>query len=84
MAIIAVAYSFQLPNNVGTHIWERGVSISACGRRVPGPIVLLSVLMAEHFMAVIRHQAVLFAYFVEIQFQFDKKISNKRMEMLHR
>jgi hypothetical protein len=38
-----------LPRNVGTHTREIGVSLGERGRRVPGPIILLSVLDGKTF-----------------------------------
>jgi hypothetical protein len=49
LAIVAVAYSFKPPRNVGTHTWERGVPIDVPGRRVPGPIFILSRLDGREF-----------------------------------
>jgi hypothetical protein len=43
--ITAVAYRVKTSEERrGTHTWERGASIRVPGRRVPAPIVLVSVL----------------------------------------
>jgi hypothetical protein len=52
------------------HTLQIGVSIGVRGRRVPGPIVILSVLDGRVLMAV-RQQPVHFADIVVIQFQFQ-------------
>jgi hypothetical protein len=47
-----------------------GVSLGVLGRRVPGPIVFLSVREGRVLMAV-RHESVHFADIVVVQFQFQ-------------
>jgi hypothetical protein len=69
VAIIAVAYRF-LTSEERRHTLQIGVSIVVDGRRVPGPIVLLSVLDGTVLMAV-RHQSVEFAEISMIHFLFQ-------------
>jgi hypothetical protein len=71
MAIIAVAYSF-LTSEARWHTLHIGMSIGVPGRRVPGPIVLLSALGGRVLMAV-RWHSVQFPDIVviQIQCQFD-------------
>jgi hypothetical protein len=69
VAITAVAYSF-LSSEERRHILQIGVPIGVHGRRVPGPIVLLSVLDGTALMTV-RHQSVEFAEISMIQFIYQ-------------
>jgi hypothetical protein len=57
------------------HTMQVGVSIGVHGRRIPGPIVLLSVLYGRVLMAV-THQWVQFANIVVVQFQFRLSVAN--------
>jgi hypothetical protein len=63
------AYSF-LTSEERRHTFHIGVSICVHGRRVPGPIVLLSVLDGRVLMAV-RQLSVEFADTIVTQFQFQ-------------
>jgi hypothetical protein len=53
------------------HTLQIGVSIGVPCRRVPGPIVLRSVLDGRVLMAVIRQQSLQFADIVVVQFQLQ-------------
>jgi hypothetical protein len=66
VAITTVAYSL-LTSEERRHTLQIRVSIGVLGRRVPGPIVLQSILDGRLRMAV-RHQSVQFVDIVVIQF----------------
>jgi hypothetical protein len=66
VAIFAVNYSF-----VRRHTLHIGVSIGVPSRRVPGAVVLLSVLYGIVLMAV-GQKSVKFADIVVMQFQFQR------------
>jgi hypothetical protein len=68
VAITAVAYSL-ITSEERRHTLQIGVSIGVRDRRLPGPIVLLSVLDSTVLVAVRQH-SVQFADAVVIQFQY--------------
>jgi hypothetical protein len=70
VVIIAIAFNLFLASKERRHTLHICVSIGARGRRVPGTIVLLSVMDGRVLMAV-RQQSVQFADIVVIQFQFQ-------------
>jgi hypothetical protein len=80
MAITSVAYGI-LTSEDRRHTLQIGVSVGVPSRRVPGSIVLLSVLNGKVLMAV-RQQSVIFAGIVVvhfIQFQYVTERTPRRL-----